>query len=96
MADRTERLTIDEAVDRIGHEHGIRLSPEVLVDICESGWDLCRLDGGGDWSIDAARIAGEETAHDLMERVARLASERQVAADVMDDPPTGAAAGQDI
>ena len=87
MADEHGRLTIDEAVGLINQAHGLDLSREVLVDICESGWDPCRLESQGEWSFDADKVSGETAARELMERVARLASERQDAADVMDEPP---------
>lgn len=90
------RLTLDQGVDLIDQAHGLHLSPEVLADICESGWEPCRLDGRGMWAVDAAGVSGESTARELMARIARLASERQDAADVMDEPPAGAEAAQSI
>ena len=96
MPNEQGRLSIDEGVDLINHAHGLRLTRDVLVDICESGWDPCRLDEHGDWAVDAAGVSGEDAARELMERIARLASERQDAADVMGRPPAGAEAEQSI
>ena len=96
MPEEQARLTIDEGVELINHAHGLQLSREVLVDICESGWEHCRRNEQGDWTVDAAGVSDENAARGLMERVARLASERQEAADVMDDPPAGAEAEQNV
>jgi hypothetical protein len=96
MMSDPRRLTVDEGVDYINHTHGVPLSPEVLVDICESGWDPCRLDRQGDWTIDQDAVSGEDRARELVRRVARLASERQDAEDVMEEPPAGAEAEEDI
>gem|GEM_PF-2458477 len=90
------RLTLDQGVDLIDHAHGLHLSPEVLADICESGWEPCRVDGRGGWAVDAAGVSRENAARELMVRIARLASERQDAADVMDEPPAGDEAAQSV
>ena len=96
MPAEQSRLSVDEGVDFINQQHGVPLTHDVLVDICESGWDACRHERKGDWSIDRSEASEEATARVLMERVARLASERQDAADAMDDPPAGAEADQGI
>ena len=96
MPGEHRRLSVDEGVDLINQQHGLPLTHEVLVDICESGWDACRHEHQGDWSIDGTEASEEAAARVLMERVARLASERQDAGDAMLEPPAGAEAGEDI
>ncbi|NLE21900.1 MAG: hypothetical protein GX624_03835 [Actinobacteria bacterium] len=87
MAGGHGRLTVDEAVGLVDRAHGLGLSREVLVDICESGSYLCRLESQGEWSLDADKVGVEDAARELMERTARLASEREGAEDVADEPP---------
>ncbi len=96
MPAQEDRLTVDEGVDYLTTTTGVPLSPEVLVDICESGWDPCRLDREQGWTIAAGDISGEDTARQLMERIARLASEREDAAEAMVEPPAGAEGDEDI
>ncbi len=91
-----QRLSVDQGVDLIDHAHGLPLSREVLVDICESGWHACRHEGQSGWTIDAAGASGDGAARELMERVARLASERQDAEESMLEQPEGAEADEDI
>jgi hypothetical protein len=88
------RLTVDQSVDLIQNRYGLPLSHEGLVDVCEGGWTPCRLDSQGGWTIDSGELAARDVAHDLMQQIARLASERQAAEDAMLEPPAGAEAEQ--
>ena len=96
MPFQQNRLSVDEGVDLIQHDYGVPLSREGLVDICESGWAPCHLDGRGAWTIDAGEFTTRDVTHDLMQRIARLATERQEAEETMEEPPAGAEAEENI
>ena len=87
-----DRLSVDEAAEIIRRQFGLPLTGEGLVEVCESGWEACRFDEQGQWTVDREALSSGDAPRELVDRIERLAAERQDADGVMQEPPAGAEA----
>lgn len=89
-------VSVDEGADFIRRQYGLPLTRIGLLEICDDGWQACRLDGQGRWAIDPAALTADDAPRELARRVERLAGDRREAESAMTEPPAGAEAGEDI
>jgi hypothetical protein len=89
-------VSVDEGADFIRRQFGLPLTREGLLEVCDDGWQACRLDEQGRWEIDPAGLIEGDVSRHLAQRIEKLAADRQDAADIMTEPPGGAEAGEDI
>jgi len=83
-------VSVDEGADFIRRQYGLPLTRVGLLEVCDGGWAACHFDDQGRWTIDPEGLISNEAPRELAERIKRLASDRQEAAGVMEEPPAGA------
>jgi hypothetical protein len=82
-------VSVDEGADFIRRQYGLPLTRVGLLEVCDGGWAACHFDEQGRWTIDPEGLISNEAPRELAERIERLASDRQEAAGVMEEPPAG-------
>jgi hypothetical protein len=82
-------VSVDEGADFIRRQYGLPLSRDGLLEVCDSGWDACRYDDQGRWTIAPEGLSSTDAPRELADRIERLAADRQDAAAAMTEPPSG-------
>jgi hypothetical protein len=89
-------VSVDQGADFIRRQYGLPLTRESLLEICDSGWQACRFDDQGRWTIDPEGLIGEDAPRELARRIVSLAADRTDVHDMMEEPPGGREAGGGI
>jgi hypothetical protein len=89
-------VSVDQGAEFIQRQYGLPITRESLLEVCDSGWNACRFDEQGRWTIDPAELSNGDAPRELAQRIERLAADRQDAESAMTEPPAGAEADEDI
>jgi hypothetical protein len=96
MSYEQHNVGVDQGADFIRRQYGLPLTRESLLEVCDSGWEACRFDEQGRWTIDPEGLISGDAPRELAQRIRRLAADRQDAEGAMDEPPGGQEAGGGI
>jgi hypothetical protein len=96
MSYEQHSVGVDQGADFIRRQYGLPLTRESLLEVCDSGWEACRFDDQGRWTIDPEGLISGDAPRELARRIERLAADRQDAQGAMEAPPGGREAGEDI
>ena len=77
MSYEQHNVGVDQGADFIRRQYGLPLTRESLLEVCDSGWEACRFDEQGRWTIDPEGLISGDAPRELAQRIQRLAADRR-------------------